>query len=253
MHVKRIHLERTGSTNRTLFKLLKSGSVREEVAVIAGYQQHGRGQGDHGWHSNPGENLLMSLLLFPAFLSASCQFHLSRVASLALCDTLKKLKLPGSFNPDPVIKWPNDILVGGRKIAGILIEHGITGSKLSHTIMGIGLNVNQERFPDFPVEATSLVLEGHARMDLTGVTDSLLESIQIRYSQLESGAFRALEQEYLEHLFLLDRPGEYISGGVKFTGIIRGVNEFGELLVERDGKTGSYGFQEIRFVMHSTV
>ncbi len=247
MHIKIVHLESTGSTNRYLFELLKSGSAREEVVVIAGYQEYGKGQGDHGWHSNPGENLLMSMLLFPAFLSASCQFHLSRVASLALCDRLKGVGI------DPMIKWPNDILAGGRKIAGILIENGITGSKLSHTIMGIGLNVNQDKFRDFPVPATSVVLEGQPRMDLTGVAERLLEAIGKRYDQLKNGAEALLEREYLDHLFRLDRPGEFISDGVKFTGFIRGVNEYGELLVEREGKISSYGFQQIRFVMPSTV
>ena len=251
MHVKRIHLERTSSTNRTLSDLLKTGSVREEVVVITDYQEDGRGQGGHGWHSNPGENLLMSLLLFPAFLSASCQFHLSRLASLALCDMLKQLKTPSSLNLNPVIKWPNDILVGGKKIAGILIENGIMGSKLSHTIMGIGLNVNQDKFPDFPVAATSVVLEGQPRMDLTKVAEMLLEAIGQRYTRLQNGEEALLEREYLDHLFMLDRPGEFISGGVKFTGIIRGVNKFGELLVEREEKTRSYGFQEISYILEN--
>ena len=121
--------------------------------VSVDYQYAGKGQGDHQWHSRPGENLLMSLLLFPAFLSASDQFYLSRVASLALIDTLKTLKLA------PLIKWPNDILVNRRKLAGILIENGITGNKLSHSIIGIGMNLNQTEFPDFPLKATSVALE----------------------------------------------------------------------------------------------
>jgi len=101
------------STNTLLFDLLKQQQAEEGTIVIADYQHGGRGLGDHSWISNRGENLLMSLLLFPAFLSASAQFHLSRVASLALCDTLETLGV------DPVIKWPNDILTRKGKIAGI--------------------------------------------------------------------------------------------------------------------------------------
>jgi len=133
------------STNTLLFDLLKQQQAEEGTIVIADYQHGGRGLGDHSWISNRGENLLMSLLLFPAFLSASAQFHLSRVASLALCDTLETLGV------DPVIKWPNDILTRKGKIAGILIENGISAGAISHTIMGIGLNLNQRSFPDFQV------------------------------------------------------------------------------------------------------
>ncbi len=240
MHLKSIHLKSIGSTNTYLSALIKEGKSTGELAVTADYQENGRGQGDHGWLSNPGENLLMSLLLFPAFLSASDQFHLSRVASLALCDTLKGVNLA------PVIKWPNDILVNHRKIAGILIENGITGKYLSYAIIGIGLNLNQYQFPEFPVPATSLVKEGMAPLDSSRAADLLINAFGVRYSQLESGSGNLLEKEYLEHLSGLDQPGEFISEGEKFTGIIRGVNDFGELLVEKEGKIYNHAFHQIQ-------
>ena len=243
MHIKRIHLDSIDSTNRILSQRVKSGPVREEVAVIADYQESGKGQGDHHWHSNPGESLLMSVLLYPAFLSASGQFHLTRIASLAILDTLKSLGLA------PSIKWPNDLLSRDKKIAGILIENGIMGENLSHSIIGMGLNLYQERFPEFPFPATSLVLESGTRKESLQVADMLLEAIGIRYEQLKSGQADLLEKEYMEHLFLLDRPAGYTSGGVKFQGTIRGVNQYGELLVEKDGKTVSYGFQEIQYLV----
>ena len=246
MHLKRIHMGSVGSTNGILSERVKSAPAREEMVVIADYQENGRGQGDHHWHSAPGENLLMSVLLYPAFLSASDQFHLSRVTSLALYDTLKRMK------QRPWIKWPNDILVSGRKIAGILIENGVTGLELSHSILGIGLNLNQRQFPDFPVPATSLVLETGNRKDPGEAADWLLEAIEVRYHQLESGSVASLEEEYLEHLYLLDQPGGFISKGVQFTGIIRGVNEYGELLVESEGVTRSYGFQQIQYSVPGT-
>ena len=96
MYPKRIHLDTVGSTNRHLSEIIKSKTPTQEIVLIADYQENGMGQGDHHWHSSKGENLLMSVLLFPAFLSASSQFHLSRVASLALCDTLKGLDLTGT-------------------------------------------------------------------------------------------------------------------------------------------------------------
>ncbi len=116
----------------------------------------------------------MSLLLFPAFLSASRQFQLSRVTSLAICDTLQL------ENVNPVIKWPNDILTLRGKIAGILIEHGITGGNISHTIVGIGLNLNQSEFPAFPMNATSLFLETGIKSQLDALAEVLVEKIMVQ-------------------------------------------------------------------------
>ena len=140
-----IKLNDVSSTNSYISTLLSQESAIDPIVVLADYQESGKGQGNHTWHSNRGENLLMSLLLFPAFLSASSQFCLSMVASLAITDTLDSLGIAAK------IKWPNDILTKNGKIAGILIEHGISGKTISHSIIGIGLNLNQHAFPEFPV------------------------------------------------------------------------------------------------------
>lgn len=243
MTVKRLNLLQVDSTNHYLSRLLKENPGTGQVLVVADFQDDGKGQGGHQWHSLPGENLLMSLLLFPAFLSASHQFHLSRVASLALIDTLKSLNLA------PVIKWPNDILVNNRKVAGILIENGIRENRLSHTIIGIGLNLNQTKFPVFPVEATSVALEIGIISDRNRVTGLLLDSILARYNQLEKGKTSNLESAYLEHLFLLNQTGNFVVGGKRITGIIRGLTDLGELVLEHDGETRNYGFQEIQYSM----
>lgn len=242
MAVKRIHLEGTASTNRYLSWLLKEGSFPGEVLITADYQDSGKGQGGHQWHSKWGENLLMSLLLFPAFLSASDQFQLSRVASLAIIDVLKGLGLA------PLIKWPNDILINEKKVAGILIENGITGKNISHTIIGIGLNLNQKDFPVFPVVATSVALESGFQHNREEVTARLLEFLITRYRYLEEGRVSYLESEYLKQLFLLNQPARYATAGSEFTGIIRGISDLGELLLESYGITRTYAFQEIRYI-----
>ena len=241
MAVKRVNVDQLPSTNLYVSKLLRESREIGPVMVIADYQNAGKGQGDHQWHSLPGENLLMSLLLFPAFLSASKQFHLSRVASLALIDTLRGMHL------SPQIKWPNDILVNRRKLAGILIENGISGKGLSHTIIGIGLNLNQTEFPSFPLEATSVALECGVTCDRQQVAEHLLESLMSRYSQLENGGGKDLENDYLKHLFLLNHPGIFVSEGKQFTGTIRGLSDHGELIVEREGLSRTYGFQDIQY------
>ena len=239
MGVKWIKLDKTGSTNSYIVELIKKGKGVEELVVIAEYQEHGRGQGSHLWHSRKGENLLMSLLLYPAFLSASEQFQLSRVASLAICDTLE------SVGVKSVIKWPNDILASRGKIAGILIEHAISGGNLSYSIIGIGLNLNQLVFPDFPISATSLTLEKGITTDLNGMAVTLLEKILDRYKLLKEGDGEVLEREYLDRLHMLNQPASFVVGGEAHAGMIRGVNNYGELLVEIEDRIKTFGHQEI--------
>jgi BirA family biotin operon repressor/biotin-[acetyl-CoA-carboxylase] ligase len=223
------------STNTYVSDLLKQGTLEEGTVVIADYQDSGRGQGDHSWLSEPGENLLMSILLFPAFLSAEWQFHLSRVVSLALCDVLEVLGV------EAVIKWPNDILGSKGKIAGILIEHGISAGKITHTIAGIGLNLNQTEFPDFPMAASSLRLETGRRVIVEEVAELVEDRIMIRYRDLRDGLGDRLEMEYLERLYLAGVPAVFSSAEGTIEGIIRGVNDFGELLVEHQGEIRSFG------------
>ncbi len=234
-----IKLDKVASTNLHASSLLNGGRLKDEIIVVADYQDAGRGQGDHSWHSDPGKNLLMSLLLFPAFLSASSQFQLSRVASLAICDALDSLDM------EPVIKWPNDILTPKGKIAGILIEHGIVGKNISHTIVGLGINVNQTDFPNFPVPATSISREKGITASLQTLAETVVDRIMVRYGELRNGQSAQLEQEFLDRLYLRDKPAIFKTREEKFQGIIRGVSNLGELQVERDGEIFTFSHGDI--------
>ena len=227
------------STSTFLSDLLKHQDLVEGTVVIADYQDAGRGQGEHSWVSARGNNLLMSLLLFPAFLSASRQFHLSRVASLALCDALETLGI------DSTIKWPNDILSAGGKIAGILIEHSITAGTISRTIIGLGLNLNQTVFPSFPLSASSLRLETGKDVDIAGVGELVEDCLMLRYKELKEGSVESLEKDYMERLFMAGVPSLFKAGEEVFEGRIRGVNDFGELMVEHKGETRTFGHGSI--------
>lgn len=237
-----IHLETVSSTNMWLTEWVRKRQPGQEMVVVADYQTNGRGQGANTWISEGGENLLMSLLLYPAFLSASAQFNLSVITSLAICDLIREEV--GS----PVIKWPNDILAGTGKIAGILIENGILGNRLSHSVIGIGLNVNQERFPEFPWRATSMALESGNRHKPSRLAGSLAGYLMVHYESLRRGREEQLRNAYLEHLYLLNEPAVFRSGEKLFEGIIRGISTYGELMLESGGTVKSYGMDVIRLV-----
>ena len=142
MNINRHHIivqDELESTNNYA-KQLVSDKVEEGTVVLAQFQSKGRGQQGNYWESETGKNLLFSLILYPDFLEAEFQFSLSMLVSLAIVSVLDE-------ETDEVqIKWPNDIYVGKLKIAGILIENTIKGSKLGSTIVGVGLNLNQEMF-----------------------------------------------------------------------------------------------------------
>jgi len=227
------------STSSFLSDLSKHQDMEEGSVVIADYQDAGRGQGEHLWLSNRGENLLMSLLLFPAFLSAKWQFHLSRVASLAICDALD------TYEIESVIKWPNDIITARGKIAGILIEHSITAGTLSRTIVGIGLNLNQTHFPPFPIPASSLRLETGKDVNIFEMGELVETSLMSRYQALKEGKTDQLEREYLELLYKAGVPTLFKMGEEESLGIIRGVNDFGELLLELNGEIRSFAHGSI--------
>ncbi len=239
MKEKWIFLDSIASTNSYLSRLAQQHLGVEGMTVLADYQEAGKGQGTHGWYSAKGENLLMSTLLFPVFLSASHQFQLSRVASLAICDVLEEMKI------DPLIKWPNDILVDRKKIAGILIEHTITGRHISYSILGMGLNLNQTTFPEFPLQATSVKLAAQIQTMPREVAKRLRGHLVTRYEELRNGNGTGLEEAYLDKLFMFRQRARFHAGGISFDGTIEGLSEQGELQVEQDGKLRTFGYGEI--------
>lgn len=237
------YAESLDSTNLSLSKLLRTESVEEGLVLRTDFQIKGRGYSKNHWESAAGENLLFSFILKPHFLNASEQFEIAKMVSLAIHEYLH------SFAEGFKIKWPNDLFFGDKKIAGMLIEHSVHGDQLSHSIVGIGLNLNQEQFSEQAGRPVSLRTITQASYHPQTEMNKLIDRLNAGYARLRSGDRRLMHEEYLQHLYRFDEWSTYQSGDLIFEGRIRGVNEFGQLLLER--KNGSYwivSFKEVEFL-----
>lgn len=156
-------------------------SELDNLSIIAAIEQSsGRGQGNHSWTSNPGENLTFSILLKDQSIKANELIIVTQIASLSICDYLRAKGVKAR------IKWPNDIWVGDKKIAGILIENKISDSTLSESIIGIGLNLNQITWPqDIPNPISLKQISGQS-YDIKQELILLQKHIVARYKQLSS-------------------------------------------------------------------
>jgi BirA family biotin operon repressor/biotin-[acetyl-CoA-carboxylase] ligase len=173
-----LHEPETESTN-SLAKHLAEPDVTHAMVVIADHQSAGRGQYQRSWLSAPAQNLTFSVILTPGRSKGISL--LKQVAALAVRDALVRLSLR-----DVRIKWPNDVLVGNRKIAGILVEAVFKGASLARVVVGIGLNVHQTEFPeDVRYLATSIALASAASCTREEVLASVMQALAVRYSQWE--------------------------------------------------------------------
>ena len=172
------HEAHTESTN-TLAKQLPEAEVEHGMVVIADHQSAGRGQYQRAWLSAPAQNLTFSVVLKPSRSNGIAL--LKQVAALAVRDALSELRLD-----DIRIKWPNDVLVDYRKIAGILVEAVFKGAALARVVVGIGLNVHQSEFPDdVRYLATSIALSTSETCSREAVLASVMRAFAARYAQWE--------------------------------------------------------------------
>lgn len=230
------------STNSLASELASKSILSEGTLVITSHQTAGRGQRGNSWETAAGMNLTFSILLKPTFLSVKDQFYLTIITSLAVADLLKEQSVM-----EAKIKWPNDILVNQKKIAGILIENTIQREMIQQSIVGIGLNVNQKNFNI--ATATSLANVAGHDFDLNKVLNLLLEKFEHRYLQLRSGKYTELKNEYLKNLFGLGEQRTFVSNDQQFQGVIQNVNENGELVVTVNDNLRSYSLKEINFIL----
>ena len=246
---KIIRLDSVDSTNNYTANLIKQGKILPGAVIMAGEQTAGKGQRGSIWTSSARENILLSVFLNSANLSLQHQVSLTHFAAVSVLETLRKIGITAQ------IKWPNDIFVGNRKIAGILIENVIVAGQISHSIVGIGLNVNQSVFEG--LSATSIKLEKMGFYAVDDIAFQLIFELNKYWEIVKNGNLRLLRSIYLDNLYLIGEEARFEDSDGIFTGIIEGITEEGLLSIRKfvNGKIiqRQYEIKEVKFISQSAL
>lgn len=235
------------STNSYLAQLCKESKAKEFHTVITDDQTAGRGQRGNTWESEGEKNLTFSTVLYPTALEAKEQFHLSMAIAFATVDALE------NYTDGFSIKWPNDIYWKDKKIAGILIENELEGKFITQSIVGIGLNVNQEVFRSSAPNPVSLIQILGATINRQELLDRILRGIMASYIFLEKDykmAVHNLRQLYLRRLYRKEGFHPYRDKEGTFLAAFQDVEPSGHLVLkDEQGNLRRYAFKEVEFIL----
>ncbi len=211
--------------------------------VLAERQTAGRGQRGNSWSSGAGLNLTFSVVLCPDFLPVARQFYVSKIVALAVSDALAR------WGIEARIKWPNDIYICDRKVAGILIENDLCGRYMARSVVGVGLNVNQTEFDASLPNPVSMALFSGRSFDRAEVFETFYRCLSERYGMLAEEDDARIDADYLGKLYRLGEEHLFTDGrtGERFSGTIRDVLPAGDLVVESGGERRRYLFKEIEY------
>lgn len=241
-----IHLHTVDSTNSYAIDLLKQIKPVEGTIIYTFNQKNGRGQRGNTWQSEPNKNVALSLILYPQFIKPESQFLISKITALAIADLMSALLKENDKTHEIRIKWPNDVYIDDKKIAGILIENNINNNALNSSVIGIGINVNQENFEKNIPNAISLKLLLNKEFDIVQLIHQLCEFIEARYLQLRAGKMDKINEEYVNQLFLFNQWHAFKCNGNLLNGKIIGVSAIGKLKIEiESGEVKEFDLKEI--------
>lgn len=239
-----IRLQETISTNNYLREYLRKERLPEGSVVTAEYQSGGRGQTGNSWESEPGKNLLFSVVLYPDFMPANRQFLISQIASLAVKETLEH------YTGHITIKWPNDIYQENKKICGMLIENDLTGSSIYCSVIGIGINLNQKVFISDAPNPVSLYQITGKESDKEEVLDCFLRIFYDYYLSLLQEKTIWIRERYMKALYRIDGYHLYKDEKGMFNARILDVEPTGHLILQlEDGESRRYAFKEVSYLL----
>lgn len=238
-----VFLPECHSTNSVLAELTKKEGVAEGTMVYTDHQSQGRGQRGNHWHDDPGKNVLMSVLLKPTKLRADNQYLLNLVTGLAVLNALDQIT-----DSERHLKWPNDIYLQQKKAGGILIESNLKGNVIESAIIGIGLNLNQQKM-EIP-NATSVFLQTGRSIVKEEMMEAILLNLEDWYKKLLEGRQTEIMDSYHARLLWRNEIRSFKSAqNVMFRGMIRGIDQNGRLMIEHEsGRNQSFDIKEIEFI-----
>lgn len=204
------------------------------MVVVADSQTQGRGRRGRNWESPADESVYMSIGLRPE-ISPDRASMLTLVMALAVSRAIKEV----SGLETALIKWPNDIVIGGRKVCGILTEMHLDGNAIGDVVIGVGINLGKKEFPEELLQtATSLRAECDCEIQKEALVAGVLEHFETYYEKfVEKCDMSTMIGEYVEKLVNKDKDVRVLDPQGEYTGTARGINELGELLVEKEDGT----------------
>jgi BirA family transcriptional regulator, biotin operon repressor / biotin---[acetyl-CoA-carboxylase] ligase len=242
-----IELQTVDSTNNYALAQIHANLTQPGTCYFAHEQTAGKGQRGKSWATEKDANIIMTVVLRPVFLQLFQQFQLSACVALATYDLLTKYA-----GASMVIKWPNDLYWKDYKIAGILIENVIAKKRAAATwdwaVIGIGVNVNQMKFPAAIKKAGSLKQITGKEFNLVTLAKQLCECLDRRYTQLAHSGFESILNKYNKYLYKKNEIVKFKRRNRVFKATVKGVNEIGQLIVEH-GIEDKFEFGEVEWVL----
>jgi BirA family biotin operon repressor/biotin-[acetyl-CoA-carboxylase] ligase len=241
-----IFLPQVESTNSYATALLKNVNLSEGTVIYSTDQTHGRGQRGNSWISGPGLNLAVSYVLRPTFLQIDKLFYMYIISALAVHDLMAEMLNSSQF--DIKIKWPNDILVNSKKIAGILNENILNNITTIATVVGIGLNINQEDFSTVE-NATSLKLLCGKTFDTDAVLKHLHKHLENYYLKLKNKQFEGILKTYYAVFYKMGQSQSFSVNNTIENFTVKGINDKGLLdLTDSKGERHFFDIKQIKWI-----
>lgn len=238
-----IKLREARSTNSSLREWLQLERLPEGSVLLTDCQTAGRGQVGNVWEAEPGKNLTFSVVLYPTCILANEQFLISQIAALSVKQTLE------AYTTDIRVKWPNDIYWKDKKICGMLIENDLAGRTIYDSIIGIGLNINQQLFRSDAPNPVSLTQITGETYDLEEVLDRFLSCFYDNYLLLLQEQQEEIRQAYDAALYRREGFHPYQDETGRFEARIHHIEPDGHLVLQQpDGSLRSYAFKEVAVV-----
>jgi BirA family biotin operon repressor/biotin-[acetyl-CoA-carboxylase] ligase len=202
----------------------------EGTVVLAEEQTAGKGRQGRSWYTNPQENLTFSVILRPK-LPPDALNLLPLLTAVAIAEAIE-----AETGLRVQCKWPNDILVNGKKASGILIEGSVKGDAVEYVVLGIGINVNQTTFPaDIAHRATSLRTETGQPLDRVKLLQAVLRALDSRYRAVMKSGFQSILPEWISRSAMMERQITVSENGNQFSGVVKGLAPDGALIVTSAG------------------